>query len=96
MGFINNGIYFARTLNINENKEIDMFDISLNIEGTRTPSDLKKKNDYLNKFCIDYVKYMLSEYTFSKLSYNEDNIKPEETIASELAELKLDIIDSKL
>lgn len=96
LGFINNGIYLARTLNINEDKEIDIFDISLNIAGTRTPSDLKKKNDYLNKFCVDYVKYMLSEYTFFKPSYNRDNIKPEETIASELAELKLDIIDSKL
>lgn len=95
LGFINSGIYFARTLNINENKPIDIFEISLNVEGTRTPTDLKKKNDYLNKFCIDYVKYMLSEYAFSKLSYNKNNIKPEETIASELAELKLDIIDSK-
>lgn len=96
LGFINEGIYFARTLNVNENKEITIYDISLNIEGTRTPTDLKKKNDYLNKFCIDYVKYMLSEYTFYKINYNKNNIKPEETIASELAELKLDIIDSKV
>lgn len=96
LGFINNGIYFARTLNINEEKKITIYDISLNVEGTRTPSDLRKKNDYILKFSIDYVKYMLEGYTFEKVTYDSSKIIPEETIASELAELKLDIIDSKV
>ena len=96
LGFINNGIYFSRTLNINESKKITIYDISLNIEGTRTPNDLKKKNDYILKFSIDYVKYMLDGYTFKKATYDPSKIVPEQTIASELAELKLDIIDSRI
>ena len=96
LGFINKGKYLARTLNINEKKEITIYDISLNVEGTRTPTDLKKKNDYLIKFSMNYVIYMLEGYLFNKTKYDKDNITVEETIASELAELKLDIIDSKL
>lgn len=96
LGFVNNGIYFARTLNINEMKRITIYDISLNIEGTRTPTDLRKKNDYIAKFSIDYVKYMLEGYTFENVTYDLNKIMPKETIASELAELKLNIIDSKV
>ena len=95
LGFISNEMYLPRTLKVNNNT-IDIFDISLNIEGTRTPTDLKKKNDYINKFSIDYIKYMLCEYTIKKVEYDENNLQPEETIASELAELKLDLIDSKV
>ncbi len=96
LGFINNGIYFARTLNINYRKKITIYDISLNVEGTRTPNDLKKKNDYILKFSMDYVKYMLEGYTFETVTYDQNKMIPEETIASELAGLKLDIIDSKV
>ncbi len=96
LGFINHGIYFARTLNIHPEEEITIYTISLNVEGTRTPIDLKKKNDYLLKFCRDYVLYMLHDYTFSEISYDKNKIYPEETVASELAQLKLEIIDSKV
>ena len=37
---------------------------------------------------------MLSDYMFYNLPYNENKIIPEESIASELSELKLEIMDS--
>lgn len=96
LGFVNRGVYFSRTLNINENKDITIYDISLNVEGTRTPGDLRKKNDYIFKFSKEYVTYMLEGYTFDNVTKNAKVELPQETIASELAELKLDIIDSNV
>lgn len=93
LGFANEQNVVTRTPSIKE-KILTVEDISLNIEGTRTPIDLRgKKNDYIKTFSPDYVKDKLKDFLMTDVHIDQENNKLVHSIASELAEIKLDMID---
>ena len=93
LGYANGDLEIARTLNIH-NKPITIESISINVAGTRTPEYLPKKNDYIQKFNKNYVLKELKPYLFKdqKISDEIEIISP---LATELAELKIDILKSQ-
>lgn len=94
LGFINGQYAVTRELNV-KNKLLTVEDISLNVAGTRTPSFLPKKNDYLQKLNINYIKNLLHGYTF--VSFGQITISqltPAESFAPNLADLKLTLLDN--
>ncbi|MDD2227579.1 MAG: HNH endonuclease signature motif containing protein [Clostridia bacterium] len=98
LSFANEGEYIARTLNLSKDKKtstfklVDINDISINIEGTRTNANSKKINDYVYKFDKKYVQKELNEILFK--NFNLDNYSMSETshIAEDLASLKIEKI----
>lgn len=96
LGFANNQPTVTRTLNIIESKLININDISLNVEGTRTPIYLPKKNDYLQTFNTNYVKHCLKEILIITPSIDTSiSLKSVEDIATSLADLKLTLLKAK-
>lgn len=93
LGYANNELEIARTLNIH-NKKISTESISINVEGTKTPSYLPKKNDYIQKFNKQYVLRELKNYLFINFEIIKQE-KVESNIANELAELKIDMLKAK-
>lgn len=91
LGYANEQNKIARTLNVHE-ELIDVRDIALNIEGTRTPKDRPKKNDYLEKFNRDYVIFNLRSILIVRQDYRESIVT--DSVASNLADLKLAIQDA--
>ncbi len=91
LGYANEQNKIARTLKVH-NDLIDIRDIALNVEGTRTPNDRPKKNDYLEKFNRDYVIYNLKNILIVRQECQESVVT--DSIASNLADLKLTIQDA--
>jgi hypothetical protein len=94
LGYVNNQNYITRTLNISD-RLIEVKDISLNIGGTRTPYYLPKKNDYIQAFSSDYVSSVLSQFLLVKKEINQSKTAIFQSLASDLADLKLDVIKFK-
>lgn len=93
LGYVNNLNYVPRTLDVKD-KKVTIEDASLNIAGTRTPIDLPKKNDYLQTFNLNYVKYYLKDELLKPEAVDITHTKTQDTIANSLAELKLAILDT--
>ncbi|MCK5510274.1 hypothetical protein KAI65_01865 [Candidatus Parcubacteria bacterium] len=91
-GYVNNQYYLTRTLKIKPQK-ITIEDVSLNVKGTRTPDHLPKKNDYIQSFSIDYVLGQLEPYLFVKSKIDPAKTVITKSLASDLADLKLDIFN---
>lgn len=93
LGFANGDLEIARTLNV-KNAPISIESISINVKGTRTPDYLPKKNDYILKFNKNYVLKELQSYLLKPqtINNNVDIISP---LATELADLKIDILKSR-
>lgn len=94
LGYANKQQYVTRTLKI-QDRIITVEDISLNVEGTRTPIYLPKKNDYLRNFNNDYVLNKLHDYLFVSSNNLVHSNETFESIASNLADLKLTMLDVK-
>ena len=93
LGFINNQRKVTRELRVKE-EFLTIEDVALNIEGTRSPIYLPKKNDYLKTFNVNYVRYYLNGYLF--VSYNKiqtSEIIIADSFGTNLAELKLAMLD---
>ena len=95
LGYANGQRVITRTLNV-KNKLVDINDIALNVEGTRTPVWLPKKNDYLQRFNTEYVRYHLRDSLFRSEKIRSSQIILSESIAQSLAELKLTMLDDKI
>lgn len=96
LGFINEQYEITRELAV-KNTVLKIKDISLNVEGTRTPIYLPKKNDYLQNFNVNYVKYHLKNYlckSFAKTDIN--SLVTVDSLADNLADLKLAMLDDKV
>ena len=88
LGYINRQNIITRTLNITRVANIE--DISLNVEGTRTPLYLPKKNDYLKMFNDSYVEYYLKPYMLRTVKVSgKFDLTRVDSIAQSLADLKL-------
>lgn len=94
-GFVNKQNYISRTLKVKD-KIVDIEDAALNISGTRTPIYLPKKNDYLQNFNLQYVKYHLNDYLLTKEKILIGDIQVVDNIAQSLADLKLAMLDDTL
>lgn len=92
LGYVNNQNYISRTLKVKDSI-VTIEDVSLNISGTRTPSYLPKKNDYLQSFNLDYVKFVLKDYLFVNDSLINKDYELSENIAGDLANLKLAMLE---
>ncbi|OQB14698.1 MAG: hypothetical protein BWY15_00848 [Firmicutes bacterium ADurb.Bin193] len=94
LGYINEEYYIARTLRVHD-RIWTVEDIALNVAGTRTPITLPKKNDYISKFSKDYVANQLKPYLISVPKIEIAKTEITESIASGLADIKLEMIDLK-
>ena len=95
LGFANYQLKVSRTLKV-KNEPLTIEDISLNVAGTRTPLYLPKKNDYLKHFNRPYVEHILRPYlVVSPSIVEENNSTPFDSIAQNLADLKLSLLDKK-
>lgn len=92
LGYVNHQYQVTRMLNVKSEK-LNIKDISLNVEGTRTPKDKPKKADYLENFNYDYVVWSLKDELVVPQTYNKDNISTTDNIATGLADLKLSLLD---
>lgn len=96
LGYANNGDYVARTLHLqivdNRFKKVDIKDISINIEGTRTNTNSKKINDYIFSFDKNYVVYNLKDYLLTNIPIENYVPAPLNHIAEDLASLKIEKI----
>ena len=92
LGFANKMAYVSRTLNV-QDKAVTIEDACLNIAGTRTPIYLPKKNDYLQHFNLNYVKYHLRGFLIRPDSVFVGQIQTVDTVARNLADLKLAMLD---
>lgn len=93
LGYANKQEYITRTLHF-RGRLVTIEDISLNVAGTKTPVHLPKKNDYLYNFNDNYVHQALKNYLFAPdLSCGGAN-EVVDSIATDLAELKLAIQDT--
>lgn len=96
LGFANGQRVITRTLNV-KGRPVSINDIALNVQGTRTPVWLPKKNDYLHSFNSDYVCYHLRNFLFStKSNISNPQIIVSENIAQSLADLKLTMLDDAI
>ncbi|MBU1093549.1 MAG: HNH endonuclease [Firmicutes bacterium] len=93
LGFANNGLFITRTLQISD-RTVNVEDISINVEGTRTPSYLPKKNEYVSKFDKNYVLNLIKDYLFVKVNVQTQVVQNDKNIADSLADLKIDILQS--
>lgn len=94
LGFINKQPKVSRELRV-KNERLTIEDISLNVEGTRTPSDLPKKNDYLRQFNLSYVQHTLAPFLATPVSPIHVVSRPIDSVAQNLADLKLSLLDGK-
>ncbi len=92
LGYANRQNYITRTLKVHS-RIVTIEDLSLNIEGTRTPDYLPKKNDYIQKFSTDYIVANLSSYIFDRIKFDRSKTVITQSLASDLADLKLEMID---
>ena len=95
LGYANETEYVTRTLKIQSEpddgyKKVDVEDISINIEGTRTNENSKKINDYIYSFAKNYIQNELSPYLIKKIKINPNRIEKENHIAEDLASLKIE------
>lgn len=95
LGFANNLNYVSRTLQVKDRK-VTVKDAALNVEGSRTPLYLPKKNDYLQTFNLNYVKYNLKNELINSSVIDVSQTITEDTVANSLAELKLAMLDDSL
>lgn len=91
LGYINKQKYIARTFKEGE-RLITVEDISLNVSGTRTPEHLPKKNDYIQSFSRDYILVKLKDHLIVASDFDISKNFVVHSLASDLADLKLDII----
>ena len=93
LGYINDQRKVTRELHVKESF-LTIEDVALNIEGTRSPLWLPKKNDYLKTFNKNYVKYYLRGHLFvSSLAIQSSNTIIADSFATNLADLKLAMLD---
>lgn len=92
LGFANRMNYVSRTLNVKD-KIVTIEDACLNISGTRTPIYLPKKNDYLQHFNLNYVKYHLKDFLIKPETILISQIQTIDSVAQNLADLKLAMLD---
>ena len=95
LGYANKMKYVTRTLNVKD-KIVTIEDACLNIAGTRTPIYLPKKNDYLQHFNLNYVKYHLKGFLIRPESVFVSQIQTVDTVARNLADLKLAMLDDTI
>ena len=92
LGLANKMNYVSRTLNVKDTP-VTIENACLNIAGTRTPIYLPKKNDYIQHFNLNYVKYHLKDFLFQSDKILINQINTVDTIARNLADLKLAMLD---
>ena len=95
LGFANKMNYVSRTLKVKD-KVVTIEDACLNVAGTRTPIYLPKKNDYLQHFNLNYVKYHLKGFLIRPENIIVSQIQTVDTIARNLSDLKLAMLDDSL
>lgn len=94
LNYANEAKFITRALNITE-RNVNIFDISINVQGTRTSIHRPKKNEYLTKFNKNYIIENLSKYLFKDIALERVKEGDNDNIAEALADLKIDIIQSK-
>ena len=94
LGFINKQPKVSRELKV-KNETLSIEDISLNVAGTKTPLELPKKNDYLFHFNFTYVQNTLADFLFIHFTRVGIITVPVNSIAQDLADLKLSLLDHK-
>lgn len=92
LGYVNDSNLITRELHIKESSPC-IRDIALNVEGTRTPIYLPKKNDYLNTFNKNYVCRKLGGFAIKSFDNFRDISAISDSISSSLADLKLLLLD---
>lgn len=95
LGYANETDYVTRTLRVQPDqnghfKIVDVEDISINIEGTRTNESSKKINDYIYNFAKNYIKNELKDYLIKDFKINKKDIEEQNHIAEDLASLKIE------
>lgn len=95
LGYANETEYVTRTLKVQVEsdlsfKKVNVEDISINIEGTRTNEQSKKINDYIYSFAKNYIQHELSPYLIKGVNINPNDIEKESHIAEDLASLKIE------
>lgn len=93
LGYANNGTYVPRTLiyrNKDKIRDVNIEDVSINVEGRRTGQSSKKINDYIKTFNKDYVQFQLENYLINKVNYDKNKINSFNHIAEDLASLKIE------
>lgn len=91
LGFSNSDNRVTRFFNFCKNIA-SVEDISINLGGTRSNSKYPKKNDYIQHFDANYVKIQVKNYLLNKVSFDLQKPYINNSIAADLANLKLDII----
>lgn len=95
LGYANETEYVTRTLKVQlmpdkKLKKVDVEDISINIEGTRTNKNSKKINDYIYNFAKNYIQNELKSYLIKTINIDPNSIEKENHIAEDLASLKIE------
>lgn len=92
LNYINNNNYVTRTLKVSKRK-VSSKDIALNVSGTRTPSNVKKINDYIDNLDLNYIYKRIYKYILTEdIKENIPDLSDYINVATELAELKIDIL----
>lgn len=95
LGYANETEYVTRTLKVQIDpnssfKKVNVEDISINIEGTRTNKQSKKINDYIYSFAKKYIQHELRSYLIKDVNINSKDVEKESHIAEDLASLKIE------
>lgn len=69
-------------------------DIALNVEGTRANYDLPKKNSYIDDLSDSYILATLNSILVKKVSIDPSSIKYSDSFSIDVADLKLDMLDT--
>lgn len=91
LNYANRQHHVARTGNVTD--EITTIeDVSLNTRGTRASYDVKKKNDYLYTFSLDYVQQTLRPFLATAIDAKKE-IEYNPSLAVDLADQQLKLFD---
>lgn len=70
-------------------------DIALNVQGTRANYDLPKKNSYIDDLSDSYIFATLAPIMTRKVDIDVDSIEYSDSFSIDVADLKLDMLDTK-
>jgi hypothetical protein len=94
LGYANNDLYISRNLKYKDGV-VDTDDISINVPGTKTDTKYPKKNDYIKKFDGIYARNSLGTYLITKYEIDYAHKYHDNNIASDLADLKIEILEQR-
>lgn len=93
LNYANRQHMISRTVRV-KNVFVTRKDIALNVEGTRANHNLPKKNSYIDDLSDSYILATLNPILVNKVEIENTSITYSDSFSIDVADLKLDMLDS--